>query len=183
MSRGSYDLVLMDVQMPVMDGLAATEAIRTMESPTGGHTPILAYTAHSLEEDHRRCLEAGMDAVLTKPMDVNDLTTALARWSRKGTRPVARRSGPAPAPSLGASSSWIDRLLERCLGDPRLASDVLRALLESVGEPIAGIDQALAAGDAERLRKSAFAQGPAPHDRRRRGSRDLPRAGAGCQAQ
>jgi CheY-like chemotaxis protein len=84
MSRGPYDLVLMDVQMPVMDGLAATAAIRTMEEPLGTHTPILAYTAYSMEEDLQRCLRAGMDDILIKPTQFNDLTTALVRWSRPG---------------------------------------------------------------------------------------------------
>jgi CheY-like chemotaxis protein len=157
MSRGRYDLVLMDVQMPEMDGLAATVAIRTMEAPVGRHTPILAYTAHSMEEDHRRCLEAGMDDVLIKPVRVNDLSGALARWSRPVARGHLAHNGPSPPqrPLEGHCGTWVDRLLKRCLGDRRLAHEVLRALLNSVQEPISGLDEGLAAGDAERLRNSA----------------------------
>jgi signal transduction histidine kinase/HPt (histidine-containing phosphotransfer) domain-containing protein len=156
MSRGPYDLVLMDVQMPVMDGLAATAAIRKMEAPSGGHTPILAYTAHAMQEDHERCLEAGMDGVLTKPMVVQDLTAALARWSRPRSAPVGGSVATSlHSPEIGTAASWTDRLMERCMGDPRLARDVLKALLDSVDGPISGLDEALAEGDAERLRNSA----------------------------
>ncbi|MGC8638505.1 MAG: response regulator [Isosphaeraceae bacterium] len=157
MSRGPYDLVLMDVQMPVMDGLAATMAIRNLEAPTGGHTPILAYTAHSLREDHLRCLEAGMDDVLTKPMDVKGLTAALVRWSRRGTRtPVVKPTSSLSTNSIANSAAtWVDRLRERCLGDPRLVQNVLQTLLDSVSGPISGLDEGLAAGDSERVRKSA----------------------------
>ena len=64
----AFDLVLMDVQMPEMDGLQATRAIREMEAKKGGHTPIVALTAHSSAEDRERCLASGMDAYLTKPL-------------------------------------------------------------------------------------------------------------------
>jgi CheY-like chemotaxis protein/HPt (histidine-containing phosphotransfer) domain-containing protein len=157
MSRGPYDLVLMDVQMPVMDGLAATAAIRTMEEPLGTHTPILAYTAHSMEEDLQRCLRAGMDDILTKPTQFNDLTTALARWSRPGARvPLPQPpSATVESPDLRRPPAWADRLLERCLGDRRLAREVLRALLDSVGGPISGLNEGLASANPEQLRRSA----------------------------
>jgi len=68
-----FDLILMDVQMPEMDGLEATKAIREWERDKGRHTPIVALTAHAFEEDRRRCLEAGMDAYLSKPIKVQEL--------------------------------------------------------------------------------------------------------------
>lgn len=69
LERGLYDLVIMDVQMPVMDGFEAAGVIRRMERKRGGHVPILAMTAHALREDEERCLAAGMDAYVSKPID------------------------------------------------------------------------------------------------------------------
>ncbi|GFE56268.1 response regulator [Geobacter sp. AOG1] len=67
--KGGYDLVLMDVQMPRLDGFAATRAIRKKEGERGGHTPIVAMTAHARKEDEERCLAAGMDCHISKPID------------------------------------------------------------------------------------------------------------------
>jgi signal transduction histidine kinase/DNA-binding response OmpR family regulator len=75
-----YDLVLMDVQMPEMDGIEATRAIRQRESAAGGHVTILAVTAHAMEGDETRCLAAGMDDYVSKPLRFDDLAQKLARW-------------------------------------------------------------------------------------------------------
>jgi len=66
---GQYDLILMDVQMPLMNGFEATAAIREKERSRGGHIPIIAMTAHALKEDEDRCLAAGMDSYISKPID------------------------------------------------------------------------------------------------------------------
>lgn len=71
--KGDYELVLMDVQMPRMNGFEATSAIREKERERGGHTPIVAVTAYALEKDKKECLAAGMDAFVTKPVDFNKL--------------------------------------------------------------------------------------------------------------
>jgi CheY-like chemotaxis protein len=73
-----FDIVLMDVQMPEMDGLEATVAIRQSERETGGHVPIVAVTAHAMKGDRERCLEAGMDAYVTKPVVPHVLFQAIA---------------------------------------------------------------------------------------------------------
>jgi len=76
----SYDLILMDCQMPVMDGYATTAAIRVAEADGRRRTPIIALTAHAMKGDRERCLEAGMDDYLTKPLDREALRSALSRW-------------------------------------------------------------------------------------------------------
>lgn len=75
---GNYDLILMDVQMPVMDGLAATRRIRDAESKTDSHIPIVAMTAHAMKGDRARCIEAGMDGYLAKPFRQQELNKVLA---------------------------------------------------------------------------------------------------------
>ncbi len=73
-----FDLVLMDVQMPEMDGLAATAAIRRREGGSGRHLPVIALTAHAMEGDRERCLGAGMDGFVTKPVHLRTLLQAMA---------------------------------------------------------------------------------------------------------
>ncbi|MGH7683138.1 MAG: response regulator [Vulcanimicrobiaceae bacterium] len=80
---GEFDLVLMDCQMPVMDGFAATRAIRRAENFTGRHVPIVAMTANALEGDRDACLAAGMDDYVPKPIQASELRQALARWLPK----------------------------------------------------------------------------------------------------
>jgi two-component system sensor histidine kinase/response regulator len=84
----TFDLVLMDIQMPVMDGCAATRVIRERERQTGGHIPIIAVTAHAMKGDREMCMEAGMDDYLTKPIRVHELDEILARWGEWRHSPV-----------------------------------------------------------------------------------------------
>jgi hypothetical protein len=89
-----FDLVLMDCQMPDMDGFQATEAIRAGQSAGSSRTPILALTASTLAGLRDRCVAVGMDGCLTKPLLLKDLRAALARW----TRPTAPPHVPGPVP-------------------------------------------------------------------------------------
>jgi PAS domain S-box-containing protein len=83
-----FDLVFMDVQMPEMDGMEATRALRARERATGGHITLIGVTAHALEGDRERCLEAGMDGYLSKPIRVEELDGALERQLAAGRRPL-----------------------------------------------------------------------------------------------
>ena len=92
-----FDVILMDIQMPVMDGFACTAAIRAAEARTGGHIPIVAMTAHALVGDREKCLAAGMDDYVSKPIRRDDLLRALT--SAVSARPAARF--PAAPPGQG----------------------------------------------------------------------------------
>ena len=83
--RAPFDLILMDVQMPQMDGLEATAAIRENEKGSRGRMPIVAMTAHAMKGDMERCLDAGMDDYLTKPVDLDRLRAAVQRWASHET--------------------------------------------------------------------------------------------------
>jgi CheY-like chemotaxis protein len=78
--RGSFDLVLMDVQMPEMDGFEATAAIRQREASTGTRLPIVALTAHAMKGDRERCLASGMDGYLAKPIRPEELDELLTHY-------------------------------------------------------------------------------------------------------
>jgi CheY-like chemotaxis protein len=92
LDREPFDVVLMDVQMPVMDGFEATAALRARESGTGRHLPIIALTAHAMKGDQERCLQAGMDGYVTKPVKAETLFAAI----EAALVPAGQTSGVSP---------------------------------------------------------------------------------------
>ncbi len=104
---GVFDAILMDVQMPEMSGMDATLAIRAHERATGAHVRIIALTAHAMQGDQERCLAAGMDDYLPKPIRADDLRRALGRVAS----PVLAPAGSGKAPSVSASDTVLERSL------------------------------------------------------------------------
>src|SRR5262249_35731887 len=94
LERATFDLILMDLQMPEMGGMEATAAIRSKEQITGGHIPIIALTAHAMAGDRERCLAGGMDSYLSKPVQSRDLLAAVERFAAG-----VSESAPALAPA------------------------------------------------------------------------------------
>jgi two-component system sensor histidine kinase/response regulator len=93
--KNTFDLVLMDLQMPEMDGFEATAALREREKETGIHLPVIALTAHALKGDRERCLDAGMDGYLTKPIRPQELDAALETYTARKSGQTAREPEPA----------------------------------------------------------------------------------------
>jgi two-component system, sensor histidine kinase and response regulator len=89
LGKGSFDLVLMDVQMPEMDGFQATGVIREKEKSTGAHLPVIALTAHAIKGDREKCLAAGMDGYLTKPIVPRELDDVLESYLTRRTEELA----------------------------------------------------------------------------------------------
>ena len=142
----SFDLTLMDVQMPEMDGLEATAAIRIHERQTGHHMPIVAMTAHALKGDRERCLEAGMDEYISKPIHVRQLLET-----------IERAVGGSAAPGTPAESEGMDwnTVLKAARGDRELLDTIVTAALDELPRLLAAIREATAAGDRTGLRLSA----------------------------
>jgi PAS domain S-box-containing protein len=153
MRRGPdrFDAILMDMQMPEMDGLQATRAIRT-EFPHHG-VPIIAATANALRSEKAACLEAGMNDHVSKPIDPKDLQRTLARWIRlpasDAARPVGTR-GDSSAPASALRGVDVDAALARLNGRRDLLTRLLRAFVEDHEKSAAAISGAIARGDFEK---------------------------------
>ncbi|NLX99992.1 MAG: response regulator [Rhodopirellula sp.] len=152
-----FDLVLMDVQMPEMDGFEATRAIRARERQTGRSVPIIAMTAHALKGDRERCLEMGMDDYVSKPVHAEQLFRTLEsvfenRPSRDG---VSDTPSPSPTTSPATGVCEFDEALQAVGGDPDTLKLVIEAALEDCPRQILSIHEALAGGDHQALRLAA----------------------------
>jgi signal transduction histidine kinase/DNA-binding response OmpR family regulator len=145
--REVFDLVLMDLQMPVMGGLEATSAIRLRERDTGGHLRIVAMTAHAMVDDRERCLASGMDGYLAKPIDRERLLRVVEECE-----PGDRGAASTAPPEIDR-----DRILSRLGGDEALVAEVVQLFLEDCPSHVATIGQAAAARDLARVRSAAHA--------------------------
>jgi len=134
LDRESFDMVLMDVQMPVMDGFEATAAIREREE-VGAHVPVIALTAHAMSGDRERCLDAGMDGYLAKPIRADELYAAV--------------EGPAGAPMD------YDAALKRTGGKPKILGQVAHLFLEEGPRLLGDVRRALTDQNCTELERAA----------------------------
>jgi two-component system, sensor histidine kinase and response regulator len=152
LEMSSIDVVLMDIQMPEMDGFAATATIREREKITGKHLPIVALTAHAMEGDRERFLDAGMDGYLSKPIRAQELEATLAGFAR----PSSEQKIPAkPARESPSVSLDEEDLLERLDGDLALLSELTEVYREDYPLQLQLARQALSSGDEEGLKRAA----------------------------
>ncbi|HVS38414.1 MAG TPA: response regulator, partial [Gemmataceae bacterium] len=143
--QGGFDLLLLDVHMPELDGFQVVRAVRERELTEGGHLPIIALTARSRKEDRERCLAAGMDDFQTKPIRPADLLAAIDRVLGTHSSRPSRRLDLLDAPVL----------LAACGGDPTLLRKMCQTLTARVPEHLAALRDALRDQDAPRLREAA----------------------------
>jgi CheY-like chemotaxis protein len=165
LAEEQFDAVLMDVQMPLMDGYAATRAIRAGEADGGRRLPVIAMTAAAVEGERERCLAAGMDDFLTKPVDAAALALVLDQWVGTTSAPAARtvrivtedQTPPAPAaPDPALDGLTLDRLDELRDLDPGNTAYLDRAIgnfVANTPETLQRIREALTAGDAATLKQ------------------------------
>jgi CheY-like chemotaxis protein len=142
---GGFDLLLLDLHMPELDGFQVVQAVRERERAPGGHLPVIALTARSRQEDRARCLAAGMDDFLAKPIQAPGLWEAVDRVV--GARPSAGRPG----------SELLDPrvLLAACGGDAVILEKISQAFRARLPDHLTAVQDALREGDVARLREAA----------------------------
>jgi CheY-like chemotaxis protein len=180
--KEQYSAVLMDVQMPVMDGFVATRRIRQWEASKGGHIPIVAMTAHALKGDRERCIEAGMDDYVSKPLQPQALIIAIDRWvqprdeeaeraaeTRRDVILFGEQSAPAETAASAPSSHGqqaagekteelpmdIADALPRFSNDRKFFAEMCQEFIEHLSTRIEVMKTALQAGDVTSLNRHA----------------------------
>jgi signal transduction histidine kinase/CheY-like chemotaxis protein len=167
LANESYDAVLMDIQMPVMDGLEATRRIRSQEKSTGTHIPIVAMTAHAMQRDKDECFAVGMDHYVSKPIRTEHLFEILDSIApssepvaapQVSVEPTLKFDQPKPSvQAIAVDKTLFDRAeaLEQCLGSDDMLGRLARVFLQNADQMLAAIEQAIHTQDAAALHRSA----------------------------
>jgi signal transduction histidine kinase/CheY-like chemotaxis protein/HPt (histidine-containing phosphotransfer) domain-containing protein len=159
--ENDYDLILMDIQMPILNGFDATQAIRVLETAAGKpRTPVIALTANAMKGDEQRCLEAGMDGYLTKPVRRAQLLDTVDRWI--GRPNAGDNDRPSPAEPSATPAPISDRVMDTEtavdeFGDAETVKLVAKQLIDNVEEQLRTIRESIVRQDRERIRREAHA--------------------------
>jgi len=147
---GGFDLVLMDVQMPGMDGYETTAAIREKEKSSGTHLPIIAMTANAMQGDREKCLAGGMDGYISKPIQVLEFFREIERLAPS----TGGSSGLTPAKTGGESFDKV-KMLAHLDGDSELLAELARLFVQECPKLMAGIHEAVVKQDGDALERAA----------------------------
>jgi two-component system, sensor histidine kinase and response regulator len=151
--KHKFDLVLMDVQMPEMGGLEATEAIREREKTSGTHLPVIAMTAHAMHGDREKCIAAGMDGYIAKPLDPKVFLETVEAAGRGGGVPAPHREEQKAAPAEFNHAA----LLKKLRGNRKLLGALIRAFREDSPKTMRRIREALTSREATAVAEAAHA--------------------------
>jgi CheY-like chemotaxis protein len=161
LEKEHFDLVLMDMQMPVMGGIEATAIIRAKEEQNGGHVPIIAVTAHAMDGDRERCIEAGMDGYVSKPIRAQQLDEAIeslvktSRHGQESLHPALEEGGrPDMDGTPGNAVFDLEAAMDFHGGDEEFLKKMARVFLESCPKMISDIETAIGRGDAKALKRN-----------------------------
>jgi CheY-like chemotaxis protein len=149
-----YALVFMDCQMPELDGYEATAALRERERAGDTRLPVVAMTAHAMKGDRERCLAAGMDDYLAKPLRPEQLDAVLERWLQ--TPAAAPEAAPEPEPGP-AAMALVDEARARVFREdyPEIVDQLIELFQDSTPPLLRELREGVAAGDAETVRRAA----------------------------
>jgi CheY-like chemotaxis protein len=151
----SFDMILMDVQMPVMDGIEATRRIRELELETKAHIPIVAMTAHALQGDRERCLDAGMDDYVAKPFRRHELSAVLHQvFSIDEPSGQQAHGATLELPSPSELIHW-QQALETVAGDTEVLQDVATAALQEFPDLMAALEESIVHQDYLAAKRAA----------------------------
>ena len=150
-ANGMFDVVVMDLQMPEMSGFEAVQAIRARENSTGHHVPIIALTAHAMQGDRERCLEAGFDGYLTKPIDVDRLVSTVEQFAAGQEAPTAAVEARQPAEVIFDERAALSHMG----GDRHLLKEIVGVFRSDYPASLQRIERAVGQHDGDALRSAA----------------------------
>ena len=156
----SFDLVLMDIQMPVLDGFGATKALRQRERQTGSHLPVVAMTAHAMTGDREKCLAAGMDDYISKPIDPIKLSEAIGRVIAVSLSKVSTAFPSSPIEVLSSSvkpTFDLDAAMERHKGDFTFLQELATIFLDTTPQMLASLAAAVEIQNFAEINEQAHA--------------------------
>ncbi len=157
LAQDQYDVVLMDVQMPNMDGFAATQAIREQEKQTGKHQPIVAMTAHAMQGDREKCLSMGMDDYISKPMKAQELYKTVARVldNFPAENVVSEPLDVAEPEKVSIPKLDLSRVMDALDGDQDLLKELISDFLVEIPKQLSELKESIEAGNSKQIERKA----------------------------
>lgn len=167
LQQKDYDIVFMDCQMPVKDGYLTTQELRQLEAGSGRHTIVIALTAHAMPADREKCLAAGMDDYISKPVEQEDLEILLNRWTESKRGKIENEVGssvvktsdalePEPSPISNSNPPLdLQRLNSISKGRVEFQQRLLKVFMEKAEVDLAALGEAIARSDYAQIQSSA----------------------------